>query len=876
MNRKIAAAAACILTGMTAAVFPVNAGDPAVVRSPAAAPAPTPAAPAVPAAPAAPTPTAAPVPVLSDADLRAGDNAFARHDFPVAVSFYTKYLQNAEKQKNTAAAKTAYERLLDALVMSRLPVLAGQYLEKYEKRFPGVNAAEIAMWRGDILFLSGKYREAAALYRKLLPSLARQDPRRFRTMFAYGQTLEKLGQWKAASAQYEPLWQQTVGTALGYRAFIRLVLCLAADRRTTQAWDLLLKNPPASAESKADYPLLAAYIALKQSGVKPSTGAWLTLLKTFPKRQDSLVYLTASAYGDAFLKEKEFDRALSSYRAAFHAAADKNEMFETLNRMISAVSLAEDRVHAADLAMSQLDLFKDSLLTPAVKLRTAKLLQDAGKVKGALALYESVFANMNSSDAEKQQAVYEYALLQCRAGHFSDAEKTMHAYFPAGRKVDGEFLLAEIFVRLKKSDLYIRKYESIAEQWPDRAVQAYLKAASACLDHRLPDQVLAFLQKLNQRSGGFRKTDVLYLEAAARAQKNQRVEALKLYNEFLNLADKNDPLVPQALFHSGLLAFSMQNMSLAAKRLSRFRKEFPRHALTPQAASWLIQVYAIQNDVIAAERETWLLAEQYPDSEYAVDALFRLASHYAEEGAREKAMTALLKLSRDSRFPRIQARAIYELANQAWKNGEKKTAVQYLIQLYEKFPESPVLADAWYLHGDILRSGSDFNSAIQFYRKVLEMHPYPVLAAAAHGSIGDCLLAVAGQDPAGRKNELLNAIQSYKTASELPGCPPAFEAMAMYRIGRCQELLGQHQLASEQYRKILYKFPASEAKLHPVETVWCVRAAEALADIAGKYPLRSTLRHARFALHWLTDAGMLPLQQAAERFDKLKNRQFNP
>ena len=849
---------------MTAAVFPLCAEETAAVRSPV----PAPAAPAAPAEPAAT--------VLPDGDLRAGDNAFARQDFPVAVSFYTKYLQNAEKQQNAAAVKTAYERLLDALVMSKLPVLAGEYLDRYEKRFPGDNAVEIAMWRGDILFQSRKYREAAALYRKLMPSLAGQDPRRFRTMFAYGQVLEKLGQWKEAAAQYEPLWKQAAGTALGYRAFIRLVLCIAADRRTGQAWELLLKNPPANAEANADYPLLAAYIAMKESGVRSASGAWLTLLRTLPKGRNPLVYLTASAYGDAFLKEKEFAHALSSYRAAFHAAADKNEMFDTLNRMITAVSLAEDRGYAAKLATGQLDLFKDSLLTPAVKLRTAKLLQEADNVEGALALYESVFANMNSSDAEKHQAVYEYALLQCRAGHFADAEKTVHAYFPGGRKADGDFLLAEIFVRLKKSDLYLRKYESIAEQWPERAAEAYLKAASACLDDRLPDQVLAFLKKLNRHPGSFRKNQVRYLAAAARAQKNQRAEALELYNEFLNLADKKDPLVPQALFHSGLLAFSMQNMSLAAERLSRFRKEFPRHELTPLAISWLIQVYAIQNDVISAERETWLLGEQYPDSEYAVDALFRLASHYAEEGAREKAMSALSKLSRDARFPRIQARAIYELANQAWRNGEKKAAIEYLTRLYEKFPESPVLADAWYLHGDILRSSSDFNSAVQFYRKVLEMHPNPVQAAAAYGSIGDCLLAVAAQDPVSRKNELLSAIQSYKSARELPGCPPPFEVMTMYRTGRCLELLGKYQEASEQYRKILYKFPASEAKCHPVETVWCVRAAEALADIAGKYPLRSTLRHARFALHWLTDAGMIPLQQAADRFEKLKTRQFNP
>jgi len=813
---------------------------------------------------------------VPDGDLHAGDNAFARQDYPVAVSFYTKYLQLAEKMQVRTAVQTAYERLLDALVMSKIPALASSRLNEYEKKFPGSNVTAITMWRGDILFQTGKYQEAAKLYRKLLPSLSRQDPRRFRTMFAYGQVLEKLGRWKDAAGQYDPIRQQASGTLLGRRSFIRLILCMAEDRQFNSVWDLLLKNPPADPEAKAAYPLLAAYVTMKQNGVKTASGAWLVLIRSLPEGRNPLVYLTASAYGDAFLKEKDLPHALTSYRVAFHAAADKNEMFETLNRMIAVVHGTGDRLYSARLAMSQLDLFKDSLLSPEIKLRTARLLQESGNSEGSLKLYESVYANMNSSDAEKKQAVYEAALVQCRMGHLAEAEKLVHAYFPAEKKAAGDFMLAEIFVRLKKPEKYIPKYESIAKQWPDRAALAYRKSAAACLEDRLPDQVLTFLDRLDQLPGNEKDIRSRYLRAAAMAQKNQKQEALQLYNEYLKKADRKDELFPLALYHSGLLAFAQQDLKLAAERLSRFRKEFPRHELTPQAASWLIQVHAVQHDVISAERETWLLAERYPDSEFAVDALFRLASHYAEEGARDKAMEALRKLSGDSRFPRIQARAIYELAYQAWRNGEEKAALQHLSMLYEKFPDTPVLAEAYYLQGDILRSNSDFKSAIPFYRKAIEMKPAAILSAAAYGSIGDCLLAVAGQDPVSSRNELLSALQSYKTVRELPGCPAAFEAMAIYRMGRCLELLGKNQEASEQYRQVLYKFPASKAKQHPAETVWCVRAAEALTDIAGKYPVRTSLRHARFALHWLADAGMIPLAQAAARFEKLKNRQFNP
>ena len=793
----------------------------------------------------------------------------------MAVSFYTKYLQNAEKIQDKDAVKTAYERLLDALVMSRLTALAESYLAKYEKLFPGGSKTEIDMWRGDILYQQGKYREASALYRKLLSSLPLQDPRRLRTWFASAQVMEKQGQWKAAAAQYAPLSQQAAGTLLGRRAFHRLILCLASDRQFDRAWDLLLANPPTTPETKISYSLLAAYMTLKQSGAEASSGAWRDLVRSLRDGPNPLVYLVASTYGDALVKVKAWSDALMSYRAAFHAASDKNEMFETLNRMVDVIPQTGDKAYAAQLAMSQLDLFRDSLLSPAIKLRTARLLRDAGRSKGALSLYEAVFANMNSTDHEKFQAIYEYSMLLARLGRMAEAEKTIRNYFRSQKEADGEFLLAEIMVRLNQTEQFCRQYKMIADRWPEKAKQACLLAARACLDNRQPDLALTFLDRL-RRLPQADPAHLLYLEAAARTLKNQKPAAMKLYNEFLKRAKPWDPLVPDALYHSGLLAFSLQDKALAIERLGRFRKSYPQHALAPQAAAWLIQLYMIRNEALAAERETWHLVEQYPTSEYTLDALFRLASHYAEEGSQKKADDTLKKLAADSRFPAVQARALYEMALQAFRSGEKKTALQRLARLYEKFPDSPVLADAYYLHGDILRSESDFKSAVPFYQKVTAMRPNSLLAASAYGSIGDSLLAIASPDPASSHNELQSAVQAYKTMLEQRGCPPAFAAMAACRTGRCLLLLDQREAASEQFRQLLYKYPASNVKRHPAEMVWCVRAAETLIDIAARHPVRSTLRHARFALHWLADAGLIPLQEASERFEKLKNTKFNP
>lgn len=833
-------------------------------------------------------PAASPAHEAENPDLRAGDTAFAARDYPVAVSFYRKYLAEAEKRRDRSAVREAYERLLDALVLSKLPDQAEARLARYKKQFPGVNPTAIAMWQGDILFQRGKYQEADAVYRKLLDSLPVQDPRRMRTLFTCGMTLEKLGKEEEAAKLFGRLWEQAGGTPLGKRGFEHLILCLASGRQTDRALELLLENPPATGEAdRRDYPLLASYIALKRKGAGPSSGAWNHLLSILPNGRDPLVFLVASSYGDAFAAAKDYPNALRSYRAAFQAASERGEMFETLNRMIAVIDGAGNKEQAARLALSQLDLFKGPLQQPAVKLRTARLLRDAGEFQGALELYESVFADVNAEASERDQAIREYTLLLGRTGDPAKAEKAVRAYFRPDRGAEGEFLLGEMWVRLKKPERYISCYEALAKRYPDQAVRAWKLAAGACLDAGLPGKAMMFLDHL-RRVPGADDAALLYLEAAAHAQQHEPDAALRLYQKFLAKAKSGDPLIPQALYHSGLLAFSRQDMALAAARFSRLRKEFSGHKLAPQASAWLIQAYTVLRRDIAAERETWLLAEQHPDSEYAMDALFRLAAHYGEEGAEEKASALLKRLAADIRFPRIQAQAVYELATLAFQRGDSAGALRHLARLYENFSGAPVLdktcssvvsilAEAYYLNGDILRAGTDFQEALGFYRKALAVRGDSPLGAAAHGSIGDCLLALAACDPGNSKKLAAEALKSYQALLERPsGCPAPYEAMGLYRSGRCLELLEHEEEAAEQYRKVLYRFPASEAAVHPVETTWCVRAAEALISIAEKHPLYMTLVHARVALHWLGDARLIPMREAAARFEKLKNKKFNP
>ncbi|MBO5724534.1 MAG: hypothetical protein J6S58_06855, partial [Lentisphaeria bacterium] len=400
-------------------------------------------------------------PVTENADRRAGDNAFAAGDYAVAVSFYTRYLEECRKKDSPEEVLAAYERVLDALVLGKFTPAAVRCLAEYEKLLPenGKNKAELEIWRGEILCQQEKYKEAELLYRKLLAGLSPQDPRSFRVAFSYGLTLEKQKRFREAAGVFVSLWKKRNDKSfLWSRVFQHSVLCLAAAQQWQEAHSMLLEYPPETRSDNETYALLSAYLHLRQHGSRLSCGIWKNLLASFRNKKDPLWYLVASAYADSFLKEGDLHMAQNSYRAAFHAADDNAKIHETLKRMVAVLSAAGDVKKAAALAVRHLELFRHAMLKGDLKLQTAALLRDSARYKQALSLSESVFANMSSSRQEREKALREYALILGKQGRLEEAAKTLRSNLQGKDAADAEFLLAEVLVKLGRKKEFFKVY----------------------------------------------------------------------------------------------------------------------------------------------------------------------------------------------------------------------------------------------------------------------------------------------------------------------------------------------------------------------------------------------------------------------------------
>ncbi|MBO7147314.1 MAG: tetratricopeptide repeat protein [Lentisphaeria bacterium] len=812
---------------------------------------------------------------INNPDRLAGDKAVTAGDYAVAVSFFKNYLENARKKQDRITLKDAYERLLDALTLADLPDMATEYLNTFVREFPDEkNTSLVQMWQADILTLKKQYRDAAEIYHQLSSKLKVQDVLYPRIRFSYATVLKKLRDNKGAVAIFESLWQKDPQSPIGALAFEQMILSLCELKEYARVMELLKQNPPATQKEITKIQLLTAYLALSEDGVDATSGTWKHVMKKIPGQQpDPLAYLVASSYADAFLKQKNYSEALDTLRLAYTVSSNKEEQIETLDRIIAVIAAEGDKKKAAELTKNQLDFLMNPQIAAETKLKHAVLLRETGNIKEALELYKTVFSDLNkltTPETARIRALYDYALLKGLSGELTETEKVIRDYFRDDPE-KGEFLLGEILIKLQKPEKFIPLYESIATRWKKSAERALITAAEAALDARKNNEVLRLIKKLKELAlTPASHAKLFYLEAAALFGKEKNLRIVTLYDEFLKLADKKDPLIPKALYHSGLIEFTSRHFDSAEERFARLCQEYPEHELMQQAASWRIRIYYQLGKEKEAVQATRLLAEKFHDTPLTVDALFRLAKYYAENGKKLKAREELQRLTGTEHYPKIRARALFELAYLDFQSGNTANAEKTVRQFIKDFPDNPLIAEVHYLQGDILRSRQKFPAAVKEYEMASKLRPGSLLECSALGSIGDCLLAKVSTISQDSQKEIQKAVDVYKQMMNLPVCPRDFKIMGLFNSGRAMEQLKQSEKAAVCYKQALYLLPPEEAVNYPSETEWCVRAAEALIELAKRKTVVQTVTDARTALLWLRDAKIIPHYLAVERFENLK------
>lgn len=333
-----------------------------------------------------------------------GDNTLKTQSYDTAASFYAAYRKEAEKRKDDAALRDAFESEINAWILGGRAAPAEAALQAYLKRFPQADKRSIALWSADIALLKSKPEEAKKLLERLTPDLLDKDPRKLRAMVAMATVHEMGKNFSVAALLYADILKMAGDTPFAARIMERRILMLAASGSTAEALECL-KNLKLNEDERSieAFRLLNIYLALKNNSTKSVEEAFTTARKSEMTHSDPFFFLVSSLIGDQFAARGDYASAVDAYRMAFQYARSSQNAFDAVSHIVEMFSRMEKRSDAAVLAMTQMDLFRRPATPLQCKLFVARLLTETGNHKEALLLYEDIFSGLSGKSADFQK-----------------------------------------------------------------------------------------------------------------------------------------------------------------------------------------------------------------------------------------------------------------------------------------------------------------------------------------------------------------------------------------------------------------------------------------------------------------------------------------
>lgn len=101
------------------------------------------------------------------------------------------------------------------------------------------------------------------------------------------------------------------------------------------------------------------------------------------------------------------------------------------------------------------------------------------------------------------------------------------------------------------------------------------------------------------------------------------------------------------LYEQGFTQIKQEDYAGAEKSFARFMKDYPTHALAPNALYWLGETYYVRKDYDKAARAFAEAYQKYPDGPKGADNLLKLGMSLSGKGEKDSACVALTQLRKE-------------------------------------------------------------------------------------------------------------------------------------------------------------------------------------------------------------------------------------
>jgi TolA-binding protein len=806
-----------------------------------------------------------------------GDKAFKDGLYILASKFYATYLREAAGDPN--AQIDASECLIAAYVRSGNALQASEVFNKLTTTFAATISGNtnlrnrLSYWDGNIQMSGGNLKKAAETFTSLLNTLQQNTELYFQTMDALGTAQARSLHWDKTEKTYAMLefagkkskWREL---AIKKRLF---ALLMTGNFQRARA---IIKTVPGKKNLYGK--VIENLILIKENKLQQALDAYKAIRK-HARGGDPLWYMLTSSLANAYQAKKDYKNALLMLNDSVIFANSEFDRQQALLSIINTAVAAENIKAAVTTAEKFLKSYPESFISNEIRLRLANLYAGEKKSEDALQVYETVIKDNNAAISLKMKSARSAAHIFILMKRYDDANDKF-AFMAKDSKDkhiqgEGKYWMAELFYIQSKYKEAAIAFGVVADKFSDWKEQALFKQIKSLMNTKDYAQTIKKIQTfLKELSKSKFAPDISFLYALALKNDNKYSEAENQFAKFAK--DYPDHLyAPRALFEEGTLALEKGNARDAVTAYTELCRRYPGNVLIPNTLYRRMYACFWGGDNKDAEDDAKALFAKYPKSIYTIHAGFRLADYYVDIKNYNEAVDILKKMFlRYRKDSKVAARAIYEIANTRFKEVNEKEALKALDELSEKFPKEYIADDGLFLRGDIHSGKSEYEKAIPFYKKAAANRPGSLLEIASWGRLGDSYLALGWKTPDG--TNYLNAANYYNKILDQKDIMAQYRDQALYKLGRCEELLGDKGKALSKYHEAIYNYQLDENsdKMIAKSSIWFTKSALAAARL---YLAKDTPEAAEAAIvlyKTLIRLGIEPIDDFKKKIIEISNK----
>lgn len=804
-----------------------------------------------------------------------GDAALNNGSVEQAINFYSRFKEEAKNDKE--ALKDAYDSLISACIKAGNHERASKELEEFSAKFSGLDKNEKELFKADILAIQSKSEEAAKIYADIAGSFSVKSPDKIycRALTGLGFSYMKLKKWNEAEKAFTDLQLCGKGTKWEIIALREKIYSMIMAGKFTEAKKQLDSLEKATENDHSDPKILKILILAREEKLSEIRPVYDNIKSSMEEGPNPLMYMTDVFVAKAFISQNDPLKAVPYIKDAFVFASSAEERQQALRMIINAYILLDNREEAVAAAKLYMEYYEDADDIQSIRLQSGKLLWDLRREKEALKIY-SLITDDNSADMLfRIDAAKQSASIFIDQKKYKEAENKLNFIFENAPddyvRGEGKFLLARLLYTEGKYREAASAFIVVSEKyraWREKSFYWAMRSLIECADYGRALSVSEHI--LKEFPSGETKKECIYFHALILEKQNNIDKALKEFAVFTKNYPSNE-FAPLALFESGKILYDKKDYVQAISHFSEFLKNYPNNPLAANVLYKRLYSNYFQGNIDAAVEDVKILSERYPKSQFTVAALFWLSDYYSAHRIYDKADAVLgdiiIKYKDDED---TVSQALYDRAYICLKSNSTDRALNYLKELFEKYPDNKIVSEGLFLCGDVYSEKNDYLNAITYFMKASERRPGSELETAVWGRVGDCNFSLYSK--AFDKKYLEEAVSSYGHVIKNKKISGDLRNQALFKTGRSYELMGDSDKALEKYNELIYGYKIDLDEGRNVKPVWLVKAAKAAVSIHLKQNTPENAKAAIDIYRNLIELNIGPVEDYKKTLDDIRKK----